>query len=210
MYISKEWRWNANLTLGVGPLIVTVGGSAQRGSQCPITASIEASSLGEVLFTLLLPDLNLLLLTASTQLVRLESAFGLVVVPAVLGNVSLRHDFTFLQLSGFCTLYEKPDERRRVGRQNTRDREQRSKTESNDVLRKTERPLSRLVASSRIWQAWRQLGYGPLACHMQTAGGTCLAPPREAVPLIYCTTAKMPGKYQSYKTLHLLVIVTRR
>jgi hypothetical protein len=84
-----------NLALDASALIITVRGCPKhlaRATHTDIAISgCDASSLGKVLFSLGLPDLDLLLLATTTELVRLEGIFGLELSAAVLGNVSLGH-----------------------------------------------------------------------------------------------------------------------
>lgn len=54
-------------------------------------AGLNASSLGKIFFSLLLSDLNLLLLTSTTELIGLELIFGLELRPAMLWDVTVRH-----------------------------------------------------------------------------------------------------------------------
>jgi hypothetical protein len=79
------------LTLSIHTLIVAVRSSTQRGPRRTITTSADTTPLGKVLLTFLLPDLDLLLLAAPTQLVRLERALCLEVGAAMLGDVAVRH-----------------------------------------------------------------------------------------------------------------------
>ena len=55
--------------LGVGALIVAVWRSAERRTRATLATVTNASPLGEVLLTLLLADLDLLLLTTAAELV---------------------------------------------------------------------------------------------------------------------------------------------
>jgi hypothetical protein len=82
---------STHLTLRVCTLIVAVRSGTQRSAQSTFT-SANSSSLREVLLAFLLSDLDLLLFAAATQLVRLERALGLEVVPAMLRNIAFRHD----------------------------------------------------------------------------------------------------------------------
>ena len=74
--------------------VITIRGCAERsswgGSLCPIT-SRDSSSLRKVLFSLGLADLDLLLLAATAQLVRLELPLGLELSAAMLGDEALGH-----------------------------------------------------------------------------------------------------------------------
>jgi hypothetical protein len=78
-------------------VIVAVGGGAERGAQTlrARRRATDASSLGQVLIALGLPDLHHLFLATTTQLFRLESILRLELGPTVIGNVSLRHDCSF-------------------------------------------------------------------------------------------------------------------
>ena len=79
------------LTFDGSGLIITVGSGPQGCTKLALSAC-DAPSFGKVLLTLLLSDLDLLLLTTTTELIRLESVLGLECRPAVLGNVPVRHD----------------------------------------------------------------------------------------------------------------------
>lgn len=78
-----------DLALDVAAFIVAVGGSAQRGAR--LVAAGDTTTLREVLFTLGPTDLDLLLLAATAQLIRLEGALGLEGRAAVLGDVLVGH-----------------------------------------------------------------------------------------------------------------------
>jgi hypothetical protein len=71
-------------------LIVAVGGSTECGAWTVLTGS-NASTLGQVLFSLGLSNLDLLFLTSTTQLFGLKGVLRLELRPTVLGDVSLRH-----------------------------------------------------------------------------------------------------------------------
>jgi hypothetical protein len=77
-----------HLAFSVGALIVAV----RSGTKGSTKWRTNTTPLGEVLFALLFTDLHLLLFTTTTQLIRLEGALGLEVGPAMLWDVSLRHD----------------------------------------------------------------------------------------------------------------------
>ena len=79
-----------NLPLDVAALIVAVGRRSQRGTGA-VGAAANTTALCEVLFTLRPANLDLLLLTAAAELVRLEGALGLESCAAVLGNVLVSH-----------------------------------------------------------------------------------------------------------------------
>jgi hypothetical protein len=86
----------AYLALSICALIIAVRCGTKGGARRTIATVPDATPLGEVLLPLLLPDLNLLLFAAPTQLVRLECALCLEVGAAMLGNVALRHVFVVL------------------------------------------------------------------------------------------------------------------
>lgn len=73
-----------------GGLIVTVGGGT-KGSTRSVLTGADASSLGQVLLTLGLADLDLLLLAAAAELLRLEGVLRLELSAAMLGDVALSH-----------------------------------------------------------------------------------------------------------------------
>lgn len=79
-----------DLPLDVAALIVAVRCSAQRRTR-PVSAAADAAAFCEVLFTLRPADLDLLLLAAAAELVRLEGTLGLESRAAVLGNVLVSH-----------------------------------------------------------------------------------------------------------------------
>lgn len=87
-----ETSQNTYLTLDGSGLIVAVGSGAQRSAELALTASGNTTSLCKVLLSLLLSDLDLLFLTAAAELVWLEGVLGLERGPAVLGDISVRHD----------------------------------------------------------------------------------------------------------------------
>jgi hypothetical protein len=79
------------LRLGRSGVIIAIGGGTKRSTRTVLTGS-DTSSLGQVLLTLGLSDLDLLLLTATTELLRLEGVLRLELSAAMLGDVSLSHD----------------------------------------------------------------------------------------------------------------------
>lgn len=83
------------LALDGSTFVVTVDRSTQGSAGSGTWASISGgntSSLGEILFALGFANLNLLLFTTTTELIRLESALGLELVATMLWDVALRHD----------------------------------------------------------------------------------------------------------------------
>ena len=74
-----------------GGLIVAIRGSTEGSARSVFTGS-NTSSLGQVLLTLGLSNLDLLLLTTATEFFRLEGVLRLELSSAMLGNVSLSHD----------------------------------------------------------------------------------------------------------------------
>lgn len=79
-----------DLPLDVAALIVAVRCGTQRRTR-PVSAAANTTALCEVLFTLRPADLDLLLLAAAAELVRLEGTLGLEGRAAVLGNVLVSH-----------------------------------------------------------------------------------------------------------------------
>jgi hypothetical protein len=79
------------LRLGRSGVIIAIGGGTKRSTRTVLTGS-DTSSLGQVLLTLGLSDLDLLLLTATAELLRLEGVLRLELSAAMLGDVSLSHD----------------------------------------------------------------------------------------------------------------------
>jgi hypothetical protein len=78
-----------HLPLGVAALIVAVGSGAERGTG--LVAASNTTALCEVLLALGPADLDLLLLAAAAELVRLEGALGLEGCAAMLGDVLVGH-----------------------------------------------------------------------------------------------------------------------
>jgi len=78
------------LGLGRSGLIITIRGGTERSTRAVLTGS-NTSTLGQVLLTLGLSNLDLLLLATTTELLRLEGILGLELSSAMLGNVSLSH-----------------------------------------------------------------------------------------------------------------------
>jgi hypothetical protein len=78
-----------HLVLNVAALIVTVG-SSSKGSARLVSAR-NTTTLCEVLLALCPANLDLLLLAAAAELVRLESALRLERRAAVLGDVAVSH-----------------------------------------------------------------------------------------------------------------------
>lgn len=84
------WPWRGtHLALDVAALIVAVGRRPKRGAR--LVAPGNAAALCEVLLALCPADLDLLLLAAAAELVRLEGALGLERRAAVLGDVLVGH-----------------------------------------------------------------------------------------------------------------------
>lgn len=79
------------LGLGRSGLIIAIRGGTERSTRAVLTGT-NTSTLGQVLLTLGLSDLDLLLLATTTELLRLEGILGLELSSAMLGNVSLSHD----------------------------------------------------------------------------------------------------------------------
>ena len=89
MYGGHEMAGHADLALDVAALIVAVGGSAQRRAW--LVAAGDATTLCEVLLALRPADLDLLLLAAAAELVRLERALRLERGAAMFGDVLVSH-----------------------------------------------------------------------------------------------------------------------
>lgn len=78
--------------LSVGALIIAVRRSTERGTGAALATVANASPLGQVLLTLLLADLDLLLLATAAELIGLERVLRLESGAAVLGDITVRHD----------------------------------------------------------------------------------------------------------------------
>jgi hypothetical protein len=88
-------------------LIVAIRSSAERSTRS-VLASADTSSLCQVLLSLGLANLNLLLLTTTAKLLRLEGVLGLELCSAMFGDVSLRHGVDCFNLLGLqATVDEK-------------------------------------------------------------------------------------------------------
>lgn len=81
---------NAYLILKVQAIIVTVQVIVVANIDTTVTA-LDTSPLGKVLFTLLSANLDLLLLTTTAELIRLEGVGRLELSATVLGDISRRH-----------------------------------------------------------------------------------------------------------------------
>lgn len=81
------------LALNVAALIVAVRSGTQRSTRAATFAGSDAAALCEVLLSLLLADLDLLLLTTAAQLVGLEGVLRFERRATVLGNVAIGHVF---------------------------------------------------------------------------------------------------------------------
>lgn len=81
-----------HLALDSTGLIITLGGGshATTDTNSSIT-SHNTTSLGKTFLALLLANLDLLLLTAATELIGAELVLGLELRPAMLGNIAFRH-----------------------------------------------------------------------------------------------------------------------
>jgi hypothetical protein len=86
-----------NLALNVAALIVTVGGSTERGAW--LVPSSDTTALCKVFLTFRPADLDLLLFTAAAEFVRLEGALCLECRATVLGDVLVGH---FCDSRGFA------------------------------------------------------------------------------------------------------------
>ena len=87
----RQEEMQTYLALGGSGVIIAVGRSTQRRTG-PVSTCADASTLGQVLLALGLPDLDLLLLATAAQLLRLEGALRLELSSAMLGNVPISHD----------------------------------------------------------------------------------------------------------------------
>lgn len=87
---SRLWVEYTYLRFSRGGLIVAIRGSTEGSARSVLTGS-NTSSLGQVLLTLGLSNLNLLLLTTATEFFRLEGVLRLELSAAMLGDVSLSH-----------------------------------------------------------------------------------------------------------------------
>ena len=81
----------AYLTLDSAGLIVTLGSRYAAAHANATIAGLNSSSLGQILFSLLLSDFNLLFLTTTTEFVRPELIPGLELGATMLGDVALGH-----------------------------------------------------------------------------------------------------------------------
>jgi len=79
----------ANLALDVAALIVAVGRGSERGAR--LVSARDATALCEVFLSLCPADLDLLLLAAAAEFVRLKGALGLEGGAAVLGDILVSH-----------------------------------------------------------------------------------------------------------------------
>lgn len=87
---KKSAKEKAHLRLGRSGIIVAVRGSSERCAGS-VLARTDTTTLGQVLLSLCLANLNLLLLSATAELLRLESALRLEIGAAMLGDVSVGH-----------------------------------------------------------------------------------------------------------------------
>jgi hypothetical protein len=88
--VNKKSR--TYLALDSTGLVITLGGSGHATTNADSTiAGLNSASLGQVLLTLLLSDLDLLFLTAATELIGLELVPGLELGPTVFGDIAFRH-----------------------------------------------------------------------------------------------------------------------
>lgn len=80
--------------------IVTVRSGQAANTDLSIPP-LDAPALCKVLLSLLSADLDLLLLTTATELIRFECVFGLELRAAMLGNVAFSHPYDkVLKMSG--------------------------------------------------------------------------------------------------------------
>ena len=89
---KKSRTSKTHLALDSTGLIITLGGASQATANTNSSiASHNTTSLSQTLLTLLLADLDLLLLAAATELIGTELVLGLELRPAMLGNIAFRH-----------------------------------------------------------------------------------------------------------------------
>jgi hypothetical protein len=74
-----------------GFIIALSGGSHATTNTNSSIASHNTTSLSKTLLALLLANLDLLLLTAATELIGAELVLGLELRPTMLGNIAFRH-----------------------------------------------------------------------------------------------------------------------
>ena len=88
-----EKKENTYLALNSSGLIITFSGGSHAATNSDSTiTSLDTTSLGQVLITLLLSDLNLLLFTTAAEFIGAELVAGLELSPAVFGDITFRHD----------------------------------------------------------------------------------------------------------------------
>jgi hypothetical protein len=81
----------AYLTLDSTGFIVALSSGVHATNTDATIPCLNTTSLGQVVLTLLLPNLDLLFLTATAELIGLELASGLELRPAVFGDIAFRH-----------------------------------------------------------------------------------------------------------------------
>jgi hypothetical protein len=86
-----RYRELTYLTLNSTGFIVTLGGGHATSYTNPAIPGLNTSPLGQVFFSLLLSDLDLLLFTTTTKLVRPELVPGLELGATMLGDVAFGH-----------------------------------------------------------------------------------------------------------------------
>lgn len=93
-----RWRVTELTYLGLcrGVLIVAVGRST-KGSSRALVTSTNTATLGEILLTLLLSDLDLGLLATTAKFFGLEGALGLELGAPMLGNVAVGHGCEYVR-----------------------------------------------------------------------------------------------------------------
>lgn len=88
----QKQSYRSYLALNSTGLIVTLSGGSHATTNADSTIpGLNATSLGQVLFTFLLPNLNLLFFTAAAKLIRAELVPGLELRPTVFGDITFRH-----------------------------------------------------------------------------------------------------------------------
>jgi hypothetical protein len=94
-----------NLAFIVATLIVAVRSGTERGTR--LIATGDASSLCKILLTFRTADLDLLLLAAAAELIRLESALRFEGGATMLGDILVGHDgwLTLVWLTGYASVF---------------------------------------------------------------------------------------------------------
>jgi hypothetical protein len=88
----KEVKTETYLALNSTSFIVTLGGGSHATNADATIPGLNTTSLGQVIVTLLLANLDLLFFTTAAELIGLELVLSLELCPAVFGDVAFRHD----------------------------------------------------------------------------------------------------------------------